>query len=415
MPKPHFAIVGASAAGISAALAMRTSGFEGIITLLDKDPRIPYERPPLSKKFDDMAVLKPIVAESTFVDNDIDLGLGETVTAMDPATGTVCTDERTIRADRVLLATGLSAITIDVPGAALDGVMTLRDADDAFELSQRLAKGGRLTVLGGGFIGLELAAVASTLGMDVTVVELSATPLGALNPTVGGLLRERHEEMGVRFRCGVAVTSFEGDGAVRRVVLADGSRIDADVVVVGIGARPRYVPTGENGISLDSGIVVDHHGVTSNPSVFAAGDIANRPHRSTGRRGRIEHWDVALRHGAAVGASMAGVPTEDVEIPYAWSDQYDNTLQMYGRPTAGDRFVLRSDATPSTFIAFWIRSGSISSAIAYGMPRDVRVAKALIEQSTPVSEAELADSANSLRDIMKGARKMKEVHGGDSE
>jgi len=405
MPKPRFVVVGASAAGVSAALAMRKAGFDGEVTVIDSQAHFPYERPPLSKQLvDGFAELKPIVRHEEIVANAIDLRLDQRVVAISSASGSVELDGgRGLTAEKVLLATGLSARQLNVPGRDLGGVLRLRDAADAIALSSHLANTDRLVVIGAGFIGLELAAVARDSGREVTVIEIGSYPLTHLSPQVGALVRRLHEERGVRFRFEASVERFLGSERVHAVELTDGEVLNAETVVVGVGATPRDDLARSAGLELANGIVVDSHGATSRSAIFAAGDIAVQPHPSLSVPTRIEHWDSAMRHGAAVGASMAGVPTTFTDIPYAWSDQFGDTIQMFGRPSPTDLMVMRADSSPESFLGCWMHGDEVTAVIGYGRSRDTRVVKALIEERRAMSPDVIRDETIELRDLRKRA------------
>jgi 3-phenylpropionate/trans-cinnamate dioxygenase ferredoxin reductase component len=398
-------IVGASAAGVSAAIAMRDVGYDGEIVLLDRDPHLPYERPPLSKS---LAVgaessLKPIVAESTYAERALDLRLGTQVSALDPGSQAVeLADGSAVRADHVILAVGLAARPLSVPGAGLRNIVLLRDAADAAALTSRLIAGGPMVIVGAGFIGLELAALATQAGIDVTVVELAPAPLWTvLGKEIGRMVQELHQQQGVRFVLERTVSEFLGRTEVEEVLLNDGSRIQASTVVVGVGTVARDRLALAAGVAVDRGVIVDAHGQTSNPWISAAGDIARQPHRWLDGPARIEHWDVALRHGQAVGMTVAGRPTTYDGVPYAWSDQFTLTLQIFGRPTPLDTFVLRDGSRPDKFLGFWLRNGRIRAVAGLNTARDVRAAKALIESGLAVSAEVLAATGTDLRALQR--------------
>jgi 3-phenylpropionate/trans-cinnamate dioxygenase ferredoxin reductase component len=382
---------------------MRASGFEGRIILLDASGHLPYERPPLSKTFP--VSLRPIVSEQTYAGHGVELRRGARVMELDAAAGAVVLagGER-LPADAVLLATGVSARTLGVPGEHLGNVQTLRDADDAARVAARLDAGGPLVIVGAGFIGLEVAAVARARGLDVTVVELLPVPLlPVLGAGAGGRVRRLHEDRGVRFRLGATVAEFTGRGEVDGVVLAGGERLAAATVIVGCGVVPNDALARQAGIDCRAGVVVDAYGRTNKGWAWAAGDVASLVNPHVEGRQRIEHWDVAMRHGAAVGASMAGRPTPYADVPYFWSDQYGLRLQMYGRGRADDEIVTREGATAESFLAFWLRGGRLAAAAGIGAARDLRAAKSLIEARAEVPPAVLADQGSSLRALARSA------------
>ena len=411
----HHVVVGAGAAGLAAASAMRDNGFAGRITVVDADPHTPYERPPLSKEYLSDRRLREILAETEYRRLGVELRLGAGVRRLRPADRRIDTaDGDELAADRVLLATGVSARRLDVPGADLGNILTLRDADDAAALTTRLSAGGPLVVVGGGFVGLEIAASASERGIDVTVVELGDLPLlAAVGPDIARRICRLHTDRGVRISTRRTVDAFVGSHVVEAVRLSTGERLDAATVVVGCGVVPNDGLARQAGIACADGIPVDELGRTSDPWIWAAGDIAAHVNPHMGRRGRIEHWDVARRHGAAVGASMAGTATVNREIPYFWSHQYAHTLQMYGRGRPGDRVVVRDSTTEPGFVAFWVRDGRVAAAAALDEPRDVRSAKVLAENRSAVSDDVLRSAGTDLRRVARQLGHMDAPHDAD--
>ena len=409
-PTPGQVIIGASAAGVSAAVAMRTAGYPGSITVLDSDPNPPYERPPLSKSLVGQktgSALKPILPTELYATHDIELRLGTEVAALDVERQEVALrDGSVLPAEHVVLATGVSARRLTVPGADLSNVLTLRDAADARALSECLAAGGPLVIVGGGFIGLELAAVARENDIPVTVVELTTLPLiGIVGAEVAALVHRLHTDRGVDFRLGSTVSAFLGESSVTAVELDSGERLPAQTAVVGVGVLPNVALAEAAGIKVDRfGIVVDRLGNTSDPWVSAAGDVASQPHPALSAPGRIEHWDVAMRHGAAVGATIAGTPTAFESTPYAWSEQYGLMLQMFGRPHPGDELVLRDGATPERFMTFWLRGGRLGAVGGLDCARDVAGAKRLIEAQVPLTAEQVADPGLDIRQLLKAAK-----------
>lgn len=397
----HTLIVGASAAGVSAATSLRANGFDGRITLVDRDPNIPYERPPLSKFVDSR--LRPILPADRFDELGIDLVLGDCVVGIDPSSRRVLLGSgRAHTVTSLLLCTGVGARGVAVPGTALGNVQALRTAADAEALALRLRSGGPLVVIGGGFIGLELAAAFREAGGEVTVVEVGERPLQRLDPRLGELALELHKDHGVKFRLGRTVLRFEGGDVVEHVVLDDGSRLPASTAVVGVGVVPHTALAVAAGVCVDEhGIVVDEFGCTSVPWIYAAGDVASQPHPALATRGRIEHWDVAIKHGTAVGATIAGRPTACADPPYVWSDQFGLTFQMFGRPSDTDEFILRSGATSKSYLAFWLRDGSVAAVASLDRSRDIAAARRLIGVDVADHRTALADDSIDMRSLHK--------------
>lgn len=402
--RSHYVIVGGSIAGVSAAVAMRTAGFDGRISIVEASAYLPYERPPLSKSLAHLRDPSPILPVERYDELDIELLLGTPVTGLDITSKTLLlADGARLRADLLLLATGVSARRLNVPGERLANIFRLRDLDDARQISARLVVGGPLVIVGGGFIGLEAAAMASSLGVSVTIVEaLPGLLLSALGPELGAVMAQIHHDQGVRILTGRTVTRFEEKHASAEVVLSDGQCLMAATVIVGCGVVPNDQLALGAGVRCDAGIVVDDRGRTSVDWIWAAGDVTSRQTPFTPGRQRIEHWEVARRHGAAVGAAMTGVASAPAELPYFWSEQYGHQLQMYGRPAAADVLVRRGAATPEGFVAFWLRGERMTAAAALDGARDVRAAKALIEHGVTVTSAQLSDPAVSLRALARG-------------
>ncbi|WP_433227002.1 NAD(P)/FAD-dependent oxidoreductase [Actinomadura formosensis] len=399
--REHYLIVGGSAAGVAAAFALRRSGFEGQVTVVEAGAELPYERPPLSKALGtgEAASLRPIVPAEDYRAAAVGLRLRSRVDRLDPArrTAWLC-DGSALRADRILLATGASARRLTIPGSDLPGVMTLRDADDARRLAVAISAGGPVVVIGGGFIGMEVAAAARAAGCAVTVVEAAALPLvGALGRPLAELVTALHREHGVHVRTGASAEAFHGSGTVGEVRLSTGERLPAAAVVVGVGVVPNDTLAAAAGIRCDGGIVVDLQGRTSHPWIRAAGDVTVQPHPHLATAGRIEHWDNALRQGAVAGAAMAGGLRVHDGLPYFWSEQYGLTLQVLGRPRTGDELLLRPGAGPRRFLALWRRGGAVVAAAGLDTVRDLAAARKLIETRTMVSAGKLLDPATDLR------------------
>jgi 3-phenylpropionate/trans-cinnamate dioxygenase ferredoxin reductase subunit len=370
-------IVGASAAGLSAARELRSSGFSGDLTVIDRDRQSPYERPPLSKRLvpGTSPSLTPLIGDQQLRELDVELICGTGVRGLDLVRHRVELDDgQMLTADAVLLATGAHPLLLRVQGAQLDGVLALRDADDA--------------------------SAARSAGVGVTVVEKLAAPLaGTLGRQLSTWLLDLHRDHGVEVHLGVEVEEFVGRRHVEEVALTDGRRLPAQTVVVGVGVEPQAGLARRAGLRCADGIVVDGYGRTSDPWVFAAGDVACQPHPHLAAPGRIEHWDSALRHGAAVGATMAGRPTLHSAVPYFWSEQYGGVLQSYGRHRAEDDLVIRGTINSDRAVAVWLRSGSPVATAGFGAAREIRAIKTMIEAKTPVTVAAIADPMTDLRQL----------------
>ncbi|WP_319458227.1 MULTISPECIES: NAD(P)/FAD-dependent oxidoreductase [unclassified Mycobacterium] len=399
-----FVIVGANLAGGRAAQALRQEGFTGRVVLVGAEPHLPYERPPLSK---DLLLGKQVPADlqiadsQSWTDQDIDVRLGVRVRRLLTAEQAVETEDgERIKADKVLLCTGGQARRLDVEGHDLDGVHYLRSLDDALVLRGELVPGARVTVVGAGFVGAEVAASAHALGCHVTILEIAELPLQrVLGPSLGRIFASVHRDRGVELRLRTGVRRIVGDERVHHVVTTDGDVIESDVVVVGIGINPAVELAEQAGARVGNGILVDEFCATSLDGLYAAGDVANHPNPLVGERVRLESWQNAQNQGIAAARSMLGRREPYAEVPWFWSDQYDLNLQMAGHPQSGDELVWRGDVEGLAFSVFFVRAGILRAALAINRPRDVRAAIGLIERRAAVSPEALRDPGTDLRKI----------------
>ncbi|TDD89823.1 NAD(P)/FAD-dependent oxidoreductase [Actinomadura rubrisoli] len=407
MPEGTFVIVGASLAGSKAAETLREEGFSGRILLIGEEIERPYERPPLSKGFllDKEPREKAHVHESDWYDkHDVELRLGVSVTAIDRAGHEVrLSTKEPIGYDKLLLATGASPRRLEVPGSKLQGIHYLRTMADAAKLKQALAPGGRrVVVAGAGWIGLETAAAAREHGNDVTLIEPEPAPLhAAVGPELGGMFAELHREHGVDLRLDQGVAGFWGAGQVSAVVTSGGAEVPADVVIVGIGVRPNTRLAEDAGLEVSDGVLVDQSLQTSDPDIYAAGDVANAYNPLLGRRIRVEHWANALDGGPAAARAMLGRPVVYDRIPYFFSDQYDLGMEMSGVASPGeyDEVVYRGDAATREFIAFWLSGGRVVAGMNVNVWDVTDEIQALIRSSRPIAPARLADPNTPLADL----------------
>ncbi|MDT0465680.1 NAD(P)/FAD-dependent oxidoreductase [Streptomyces gibsoniae] len=369
------AVVGASLAGLSAARSLRRRGYDGRLVVIGDEPHRPYDRPPLSKEYLAGAIGE---AELALERDDEDLQaewvLGARATGLDRTERAVrLADGREIRADGVVVATGAAARTL--PGTeGLAGVHVLRTLDDARALRDDLARGGRLVVIGGGFVGAEVASTAYALGLDVTVIEAAPTPLaGPLGEAMGRVVAALHADHGVPLLCGVGVKGLSGERRVDSVLLEDGRGVPADTVVVGVGARPCVEWLHGSGIALDNGVKCGADGRTSVAGVVAVGDCANWYDPRTGTHRRVEHWTGALeRPDAAVAALLADGATEPgvPRPPYFWSDQYGVKIQFVGHAAGADSVTVEEGAIDDrSFLAVYRRGGRPVAVLGMNQPR----------------------------------------------
>ncbi|MFI9610700.1 NAD(P)/FAD-dependent oxidoreductase [Streptomyces sp. NPDC052023] len=404
-----FVIVGGGLAGAKAAETLRAEGFSGRVILICDERDHPYERPALSKGYllgkeerDSIFVHEP----AWYAQNDIELHLGQTVDAVDRTAKTVRfgEDGTVVRYDKLLLATGSEPRRLDIPGTGLAGVHHLRRLAHSERLRGVLQSLGRdnghLVIAGAGWIGLEVAAAAREYGAEVTVVEPEPTPLhGVLGPELGGLFAELHQDHGVRFRFGVRLTEIVGqDGMVLAARTDDGEEHPAHDVLAAIGASPRTGLAEAAGLEIadrafGGGVVVDERLRTSDPDIYATGDVAAFPHALFDTRIRVEHWANALNGGPAAAKSMLGQPVTYDRVPYFFSDQYDLGMEYSGWAPAGsyDQVVIRGDAGKREFIAFWLAEGRVLAGMNVNVWDVTEAIQHLVRSQAVVDADALAD------------------------
>ncbi|MFD1519843.1 FAD-dependent oxidoreductase [Pseudonocardia yunnanensis] len=397
-----FAIVGAGLAGAKAAEALRVEGFDGRIVLLGAESHRPYERPPLSKGYlqgnadRDSAYVHPA---EWYPEHRVELRVDTTVTEIDRrAHELVIGDGSRLAYDKLLLTTGATPRRLPVPGADLDGVHYLRDFGDSDRLKAAFRPDAGVVIVGAGWIGLETAAAARTAGADVTVLEHAELPLlRVLGREMATVFADLHRDHGVDLRFSVSVSaiqpSAENPSSAGSVLLADGTEIAADVVVVGIGVTPNVELARSCGLNVDDGILVDSHLVSSDEDILAAGDVANAYHLLLCRQIRVEHWANALHQPAVAAKTMLGETASYDRLPYFFTDQYDLGMEYtgYTDPDGQDELVIRGDTTAREFIAFWLKDGRLTAAMNVNIWDVTEPIRELIRSGAQVDVSRLAD------------------------
>jgi 3-phenylpropionate/trans-cinnamate dioxygenase ferredoxin reductase subunit len=406
--KPNFIIVGGGMSGAIAAQTLREEGFGGKITLLAHEQHAPYERPPLSKDYlqgkadRDSIFVHP---EPWYAEHVVDLSLGTAATSLDPASRTVTTATGAqLSYDKLLLATGSKPRRMGVPGADLGGLYYLRNVEDSERLKIEFTQAKRVVIIGAGWIGLETAAAARAAGLDVTLLVSGDMPLErVLGPEVSPIFAELHRSHGVdlRYRT-TAVELTDRHGEATGVMLSDGIRIDADMIIVGIGAVPRTEVAAEAGLKIDNGIVVDEHLRTSDPDIFAAGDIAHAFNPRLGRHIRVEHWANARRQGVIAAKAMLGQDAVDVRPSYFFTDQYDLSMEFTGDigPAGYDRVIFRRYADSRQVIVFWLYEQRVQAGMNINIWDVAEDIERLIESARPINADDLADPTIPLANLL---------------
>lgn len=403
----HVVIVGAGHGGANVAAMLRQSGYDGRVTLIGDEADCPYQRPPLSKDYlrgamdDEQLLIKP---RDFYADQGIDARWGSRVTCLDTRARTVSLEDgETIAFDALVLATGAGPRPLTVDGADLDGVHYLRTHGDAQALGASAVPGARLAIIGGGYVGLEVAASAYKLGAGSVVLEREQRALARVaSQELADFLTDHHAEREVDVVVGADVVGIEeGEGGrVGAVRLADGRRHECDAVLVGIGAIPRTELGQGAGLDTDGGIVVDEHGRTSAPGVYAVGDVTARPVPGHSGRHRLESIPSAVEQAKQVVAHLLGKPPAAPEVPWFWSDQYDLKIKIAGLVRAGDQAVVRGEPASGRFSVFHLSGDVVVAAETVSSAPDFMLAKKLIASAASVSADKLADVQVPLRDLL---------------
>lgn len=403
-------IAGAGQAGAEAALRLRQNGFTGDITLIGDEPCAPYQRPPLSKAYLkgalslDRLMLRP---ESAYVGDRITLVTATSVVGIDRGQRVVRTqDGRVLGYDALILATGARPRALPFPGADLEGVFLFRTVADADALRPFMRPAAKLIVIGAGYIGLEAAAVARQLGLDVTVIETEARVLARVtSPEVANFFLAEHTRQGVRFEFGARAAAILGEQRVTGVGLEDGRRLEADVVIAGIGVLPEASLAQGCGLAVENGILTDGDCRTSDPNIFAVGDCAARPIvHFDNLVCRLESVHSALEGAKIVAAVLTGQQPHTVEAPWFWSDQYDLKLQIAGLFQGYDQVVLRGEMASRSFAAFYFRRGRMIAVDAVNRPAEFLGAKMLIQTGRTLSPELVADISRPMKELVANAR-----------
>jgi 3-phenylpropionate/trans-cinnamate dioxygenase ferredoxin reductase subunit len=394
--REHLLIAGGGQAATQVAQSARQEGFEGLITLVTDERRLPYQRPPLSKaylagEFDpERLTLKP---EEFYRTREIDLKLDTRVDAFDPVRSVATlSDGAELAFSHFVIATGSEPRRLAIAGAELEGIHYLRTIDDVEQIRQGFEPGRRLVIVGAGYIGLEVAACAARAGLEVTVLEAAS---GAMSRTVcadvGDFFVDRHRQAGVDFQFGKIVSAFAGETRINFVVTDDGQRFGCDLVLVAIGIQPRTDLAAAAGLAIENGIAVDQYGRTAAPQVYSAGDCTSHPHPWAGERIRLESVQNAIEQGKSVAASVCGASKAFDAVPWFWSDQYDLKLQIAGLSAGYDQTVIRGAPDSGSFSVFYLQNDRVIGADCVNDPRSFIAARNRLPQKPVWPVSAIAD------------------------
>jgi 3-phenylpropionate/trans-cinnamate dioxygenase ferredoxin reductase subunit len=395
-------IIGAGHAAGQAAASLRQEGHEGEIIIIGDEPHIPYQRPPLSKQYlsgeqgIERVYLRP---EKFYADKSITLRIGERVESIDTGAQTLTTDVGdTVAFEKLLIATGSRPRKLNIPGSDFAGVHYLRTIADVDAIRAEFAPGKKLVIVGGGYIGLEVASVGIQAGLEVHVLEMEERILQRVTtPEMSEYYHALHEGRGVHIHTNTMVSGFAGDGSISSVQCGD-QEFAADVAVIGIGIVPNVEVAESAGIKCDNGVVVDEGCATSAANVYAAGDCTNHPNPLLDRRLRLESVPNAMEQARVAAANMCGGEKTYASIPWFWSDQYELKLQMVGFSADGDSQILRGDKAANKFAVFYLKDGKVVAADAVNSPKEFMLCKQLVGK--PVDAGVLADPDSDLKALL---------------
>ena len=402
-------VIGGGQAAAQAIQSLRMGGYAGELTLVGEEPALPYQRPPLSKAYmkgefaEERLYFKPA---AWYADNKVELVLSTRATAINRTDRKVELEHGGhLDYDALILATGSRPRALPIEGADLEHVYALRGLADVERIRPQMVAGRSILIVGAGYIGLEAAAVAQQMGLKTTVLEMAPRVLARVtSPVMSEFYETEHRRQGVDIRTITSLSKLEGkDGAVTAAVLSDGTKLDADIVLVGIGILPNEELAKDAGIACNNGILVDRDARTSDPRVFAAGDCASRPLVHFGRAGWLESVHNAIEHGKLAAAAILGKPRPNEDCPWFWSDQYDLKLQIAGLSAGYDQIVVRGSPEDRKFAAFYLKNGTLIAVDAINSPPEFLASKKLIMSGAKLSADILADTSISMKEIATNA------------
>ncbi len=398
-------VVGGGQAAIQCIASLRKEGYSGSITLVGEENHLPYQRPPLSKGFlsgstgSDRLYLKKI---EFFQENSIQLKLGVTAKNIDRDKCLVhLSDDKSISYDKLVLATGSRVRKLKFPGSDLEGINYLRGIDDAESLKDGLLKSKNLVIVGAGYIGLEVAAVATEFDTKITVIEMADRVMNrTVDPIISDYYQELHSKNGVDFILNESLEKVDGDKAVEQVICSGGSSIQADILVIGAGVIPNIELAEESELNCDNGISVNEYGQTEDSKIFACGDCTNHPNEKLNRRLRLESVHNAMEQSKTVATSVMGNRTAYNQIPWFWSDQYDHKLQIVGLSGDHDEVLIRGNQEESKFMLFYLKGEELIAVDAVNNPKEFLICRKLVENKVKISSDDILNQSKNLNDLI---------------
>ena len=401
----NLVVIGAGQSAIQCITSLKKEGYEGSITLVGEEEHLPYQRPPLSKGFLDDSINKERLYFKKldfFTENKIQLKLGISATSVDIENNLVnLSDEDKLHFDKLVFATGSRVRLLDFPGNDLDNIHYLRGLDDAENIKKGLEKSKHIVVIGAGYIGLEVAAIASEKGVKVSIVEMADRVMSrTVDPQISDYYLNLHQNNGVKFKFNTSLEEIKGQGQVESVVCSDGTSINTDMVIIGAGVIPNTEIAQNSGVSCENGILVDEFGRTNFKNVFACGDCTSHPNKLLNMQLRLESVHNAMEQSKAVAMSVLDKPAEYSQIPWFWSDQYDHKLQIVGISGSHDTVTMRGSADASKFMLFYTRGEELVAVDAVNNPKDFLICRKLVANKVKIKTDMISDLNLNLNDLI---------------
>ena len=398
-------VIGGGQAAIQCITSLRKEGYSGSITLVGDENHLPYQRPPLSKGFlgssteKDRLYLKKI---EFYQENSIQLHLGVTANKIDRNNCLVhLSNDKDIGYDKLVLATGSKVRRLEFPGSELEGIHYLRGIDDAESLKDGLIKSKSLVIVGAGYIGLEVAAVAKEFDTTITVIEMANRVMNrTVDPIISDYYQKLHSKNGVKFILNESLERINGNKTVKEVICSGGSSIQADTLVIGAGVIPNIELAAESGLNCDNGICVDEFGQTDDKKIFACGDCTNHPNEKLNRRIRLESVHNAMEQSKTVASSIMDNKIPYNQVPWFWSDQYDHKLQIVGISGEHDEVLARGDQKESKFMLFYLKKGVLIAVDAINNPKEFLICRKLVENKVKISSDDILNQSKNLNDLI---------------